>query len=100
MKWLLKLIPHSIIIAYICSLIKKKWTSRTDTQIDDNGVDKVLEPSLNDWWECALNPDISWQQTALTTGFRVVDFLDEDGLKSLENHLKSKRKDLPKKAKK
>lgn len=94
MKWLLKFIPHSTIINFLCDLIKKNWTSKTKTTVDDLAVEKVLLPLLMMWWECAINPAITADDTALRTALLGINFLDEKGLGELESHVLARRSEL------
>jgi hypothetical protein len=94
MKWLLRFIPHLTIINFLCDLIKEKWTSKTKTTVDDVAVDNVLRPLLIMWWECAINPNITADDTALKTALLGINFLDEKGLSELESHVLARRNDL------
>jgi hypothetical protein len=94
MKWLLRFIPHLTIINFLCDLIKEKWTSKTKTTIDDIAVEKILRPSLIMWWECAIDPNITADDTALKTALLGIRFLDEKGLGELESHISTRRNEL------
>lgn len=97
MKWLLKFIPISILINFICDLIKDNFTSKTETTLDDDAVDKVLHPTLNSWWECTLNPEVTWHETVLRNALIIINFLDDNGLNYLEDYIKTRQDDLEKK---
>lgn len=92
--WLLSLNNYKAINEFICELIKKKWTSRTKTPIDDNSVDEVLKPTLNLWAKCALDPDVTYEQTKLENALLVINFLDDRGLLELEKCIIKKREAL------
>lgn len=96
MKWLLKFIPVGILINFVCDLIKDNFTVKTETTLDDDAVDKVLHPTLTSWWECARDPDITWHETVLRNAFIIINFLDESGLKYLEDHISSREHELEK----
>lgn len=94
MKWLLNFVPYNAIIEFLCGLIKEKWTSKTETTIDDKAVDEVLEPALKLWMECAVDPNVTFQQTAYKNGLLIINFLDDKGLVELEKYLIKRREKL------
>lgn len=94
MKWLLKFFPLKSIIRYLCAYLKEHWTSKTKTTIDDNAVDKVLEPLLLMASELATDPNFSWNDFAIRAGYLVIDFLGEDGVLQLYGYIDEKKKQL------
>ena len=94
MKWLLKFIPFKSLIIYLCTYLKDNWTSKTETKIDDNAIDKVLHPLLLNAAEFASDPNFSWQDFGIRGGFLIVDFLGEDGINELYGYITEKRNKL------
>lgn len=92
MKWLLKLIPLNSIIIYLCSYLKSHWTSKTKTTIDDNAVDKILQPLLLIASELATDPNFSWEDFGIKGGYLIIDFLGEDGISQLYGYIDEKKR--------
>jgi hypothetical protein len=92
--YFLKFVPHETLILFLCDLIKENWTSKTETRVDDDAVDDVLGPVLNNFWNCAINSDITWRQTILENALLAIDFLDETALSEVSAKIKQKQDKL------
>lgn len=90
MKWLLKFIPFPLLINALCSLVKEKLTSKTETELDDKLVDKI-NIIAKEWVSYILNPTKDFLKICIRNTLNVlINFADEDALEELRKKINKK----------